>query len=278
MANFLKIYEFKFSDPYIFDGSVIEVGGKMQLQKAYSTANPSILTRKSIPLTSINSFVPSVDTPSGTEIKYTLIKDGQDYYYNAGWVVSDGSYAKANTLAEIQAYLATFTTERTRVKVRIFLHSDGTATPSISNLALGFSYTGYCSPDDVRALLGGTGTSQNIDDEDIIGVIEVADSEVDTYLSKYTLPFSSTPAQIRSWSAIIAAYNLYSSFEVVEGTTKSPHRVRYEQAISELEAINSGKKRIVGLTQNYNKPVYSTNDSTIEFENDVTLQWDNYSD
>ncbi len=280
MANFIKNYQFKFSDSYIYDESeIIMLGGKMQLQEPYSTADPFILTKKSIPLVGINSFVPSVTTPTGTAIKYTLQKDGQDYYYNSGWIVSDGSYSQANTLAEVQANLSTFTEERIRIKVKIFLHSDdGTNTPEISNLALGFIYNGYCYPDEVRALMGNAGVSENIDDEDIIGVIEIADSQIDGYLSKYTLPFESVPGQIRSFSAIIASYNLYSSFEAAQGATKSPQRVRYEQAIRELQAIHNGKKVITELTVNNYMPSYSDNEDYIEYKNDVELQFDSYND
>jgi phage gp36-like protein len=280
MPNFLKTYKFRHETLFDFDVTLIEKSGSsLQLiatTLVYSMANPSIVTKKSIPLSAINSFVPTVTTPTGTEIKYTLIKDGQDYYYNSGWIVSDGTYIKSNTLAEIQANIATFTTERTDVKIKVFLHSQtGAATPSISILSIGFTYSGYCSPDAVRRLLGGAGQSENIDDEDIIGGIEIADSQIDSYLSKYTLPLTTIPAQIRSYSAIIAAYNLYSNFEVLEGTTKSAHRVRYEKAMQELEAIHKGDKFISGLTKTDNMPSISTNDDYIEYEDDVTLQFEN---
>lgn len=281
----LKQYLFKYTDNFIFDENIIEsVSGALSLIEGYSTANfysklnPSIVTKKSIPLTAINSFVSTTTTPANTAIQYTLIKDGQDYYYNSGWVVSDGSYSQSNTLAEIQANLSTFTAERARTKIRIFLHSeDGTATPSISSLNFGFDYTGYCAPDDVRALMGNAGLT-NIDDEDLIGVIEIADDQINSYLGEYTLPLASIPSQIKSYSAVIASYNLYSSLEITEsGTTKSPQRVRYEQAIKELQSILEGKKSIAGLSRNSIDTIsYSTSETIIE-TNDPIIMFDNYT-
>lgn len=279
MAKTSKTYEFGYGDDYIFDKTKIEATGSlMQLRSPISTANPSIRTRYSIPLTAINTFIPSYSAATGSAIKYTLIKDGQDYYYSSGWVVSDGTYSQSNTLAEIQANLATFTTTRVRVKVRIFLHSDGVVVPTISTLDIGFDYEGYCTPDDVRGLLGRAGASKGINDEDIITAIETADSQINAYLSKYTLPLTTVPAQVRSYSVIIAAYNSYSSFEVAEGVTKSPHRVRYEQAMRELEKIHKGEKSITGLTANSNLTVYASNDDDgdVEYENSVELLFDRF--
>ena len=284
MPKSLKQYLFKYSDNFTFDENLIEsASGVLRLSNAYSTAydycnlNPSIATKKSIPLTAINSFVPIVTEPTGTAVQYTLIKDGQDYYYHSGWVVSNGSYSQSNTLAEIQANLSTFTTERTRVKIRIFLNSNGTATPSISSLNFGFDYTGYCTPDDVRALMGHIGSTSGIDDEDLIGVIEIADDQINSYLGEYTLPFTSTPSQIKSYSAVIAAYNLHSNLETTEGgTTKSPQRVRYEQAISELEDISKGKKVIFGLTKTDKIISYSSSETVVE-ANEPVIMFENYS-
>ena len=267
MPKTIKTYNFTQDlNKFEYDDSLIEVSsGYLKLKSTYSTNNPDIVTKKPLPLTCINSFVPTTSIPANTAIKYTLIKDGQDYYYNSGWVESDGTYSKANTLAEIQANIATFTTSRILAKVRVFLSSTtGSATPGISLLKLGYTYTGYSTPDDVRSFMGNTGLGSGVDDEDLISAIEAADSQIDAYICNYELPLASTPAQIRDYSKIIAAYNIYSSLEVVEGQTKSPQRVRYEQALKELEQVLNGKKAIQGLTALDQFTAYSTSEDLDE--------------
>ncbi|MCL5261892.1 MAG: Ig-like domain-containing protein, partial [Patescibacteria group bacterium] len=72
------------------------------------------------------------------EIKYILSNDAGStwLYYNNGWVVSDGTYSKANTAAELQSVIQSFPTGSQQLVFKAFLHSNGGQLVSLNHLAI----------------------------------------------------------------------------------------------------------------------------------------------
>ncbi|MCP4336477.1 MAG: hypothetical protein GY679_01340 [Mycoplasma sp.] len=97
----------------------------------YPTTNPTITKISGLSTDGIATFVSSKTITGSDEVKYILIKDDVEYYYNAGWVTSDGTYAQSNPEAEVSTNITTFvTTTAVDFKLKIFLHSDdGSTTP-----------------------------------------------------------------------------------------------------------------------------------------------------
>ena len=116
----------------------------------YNTGNPTIEIDASIKMEGLDSFTETESKTGSDEIKYILKKGTVWYYYNSGWIVSDGTYAQSNTAAEIETNKATFTTVDISVKVKIFLHSDdGSTTPYIDLLSIGYDFSGE-TPDTIE--------------------------------------------------------------------------------------------------------------------------------
>ena len=99
------------------------------LPDIYTTSNPTITTQASYNFKDILNFIEDATKPTGTEIKY-ILQDGLilKYWDGNNFVVSDGTYAQSNTATEIQnsKSLITF---KNKVKLIIFLNSNGRATP-----------------------------------------------------------------------------------------------------------------------------------------------------
>lgn len=120
--------------------------------QTYPTDNPTIDGSASYRIQGLDRFEETAPTkPGSDEIKYTLKKGTSWYYWNgAAWVVSDETYAQANTAAEIEANKATFTTLTITFAWRAFLHSDdGTTTPELDQLEIDYDYAGV-TPDSVE--------------------------------------------------------------------------------------------------------------------------------
>ena len=74
-------------------------------------------------------------------------RSGNYLYWNgAAWAVSDGTYAKANTAAEILANAATFTTVRINLYIYALLHSDGIIQAEIETLTITYDYAPRAKP------------------------------------------------------------------------------------------------------------------------------------
>lgn len=125
-------------------GSVDELTANLNVDIGYSTTNPYLTINSTIRTDALESFS-ETSTKNGTdEIKYTLGKNGVQYYWNGtAWAISDGTYSQASTAADIETNKASFTTIDTTLQIRIFLHSgDGSDTPEIDLLTISYSFAG----------------------------------------------------------------------------------------------------------------------------------------
>lgn len=92
----------------------------------------------------VDSFIETSTKAGSDEIKYTLAKDGTEYYWDGAiWKASDGTYAQANTAAEINTNAAAFTTVPITVTVKMMLHSDnGLTTPEADTVTVQYDHGG----------------------------------------------------------------------------------------------------------------------------------------
>lgn len=106
----------------------------------YPCTDPTVTFDDSIRGEGVLTFTETAIKAGSDEIKYTLSKDGQEYYYNGGWVTSDGTYSQANTATEINTNLP-FPSEDATTVIKMFLHSgDGSTTPSISQVDITYDF------------------------------------------------------------------------------------------------------------------------------------------
>lgn len=98
------------------------------------------------------------------------------------------------------------------------------------------------------------GTAATLDDDRLWDAIKQADSMIDSYASKYTIPrveefiaeegktITIAPAPVRYWSRDIAAYLATLTFKRSQDVTvDDPVRLRFNLAMSELVAIRDGR-------------------------------------
>jgi len=115
----------------------------------YSLENPSIVVNSSV-LTDGLSSVSEVATKTGSdEIKYLVFFGGVNFYWTgAAWAVSDGTYAQANTIIEINANAATLDLSAGgTLQGKALLHSNnGYSTPTL--LSNTYTYSFYISSTD----------------------------------------------------------------------------------------------------------------------------------
>lgn len=99
--------------------------------------------------------ISAVKTVTGSDEVKLALKKGTQFYYILGGVLteSDGTYSQSTTVEDWETYKALFTSVKTYIGVRIFLHSnDGTTTPSIDTLTIQYSYAGE-TPDTINTCL-----------------------------------------------------------------------------------------------------------------------------
>jgi len=103
------------------DNLIIEYIGRR-----YNISNPSLTVKSYTKMDGIDGFAEIATKTSGVELKYILVQNGiQKWWNGASWVTSDGTYAQSNTAAEIEANKATAITFGLALKLKVFLHSDG---------------------------------------------------------------------------------------------------------------------------------------------------------
>lgn len=89
----------------------------------------------------ISLFIATEIKPANTNIKYAMNVNGSNFYHDTNlWVSSDGTNAQANTLAEIQANIATLLTVNSTIKILIILTGDSLATPEIDLLSITYDF------------------------------------------------------------------------------------------------------------------------------------------
>lgn len=97
--------------------------------ETYDTNSPSVVANAGIQCDGIYDITST--TAGAGSVNYILEKDSIKYYYNSGWVVSNGTYAQSNTLSVLQTNLVTFTTSSILLKIYALLKSDGNQTSEI---------------------------------------------------------------------------------------------------------------------------------------------------
>ena len=125
----------------------------------YSTTDPTILNNTSFNTDAISAVTFDETTSANTAVKYTLVIDDQDKYWNgSAWVNSDGTYAQANTGAEINtnAPALTWDDDGNSVKVRAFLHTDtDLETPTLTQVSIAYDFApGAISTPDTTIVYG----------------------------------------------------------------------------------------------------------------------------
>jgi hypothetical protein len=112
--------------------------------QTYPTDDPLVTFQTTIRTDGYTSFAESSSKSGSDEIKYTLSKNGTQYYVPSNvWTVSDGSYSQMSDATDIDADAATFTTTATTSTIRARLHSEtGATTPSLTSITVEYSFAG----------------------------------------------------------------------------------------------------------------------------------------
>lgn len=106
----------------------------------YPCNSPTVTFDDTIRCEGVITFSETATKTGSDEIKYTLSKGSQEYYYSSGWVVSDGTYSQSNTATEINAALP-FPSEDATVTIKMFLYSDdGSTTPTIDQVDITYDF------------------------------------------------------------------------------------------------------------------------------------------
>lgn len=124
---------------------------------------------------------------------------------------------------------------------------------------------GYCTAEEVRAMIKDDALNaligdENIEDETereamiapiIQEAMEDADGEIDGYLAKrYPVPLSQAPKAINKLSKDIAVYNIFSRVGIREDGPDKNFLNRYQAAVKFLQLVAEGKVDIgVSSTQ-----------------------------
>lgn len=116
----------------------------------YATDNPTIdidtaLTNTNT-ISSYDSFTETIGTSGSDAVQYQLSDDNGStfkYWSGAAWVTASG-YAQSNSGSDVNTNIGTFPITASGIKVKVFLHSDdGTTTPNIGNLSIGYTKEEY---------------------------------------------------------------------------------------------------------------------------------------
>jgi hypothetical protein len=93
-------------------------------QTIYVTDNPTALFNATIKSSELLSFTQSPVAGASNITKYTIIQDGVEKYYSGGWTTSNGTYAQANTAAEINTNAESLQSNRETIQFKAHMHSD----------------------------------------------------------------------------------------------------------------------------------------------------------
>jgi len=116
----------------------------------------------------------------------------------------------------------------------------------------------YCTESDLLTLIPQkelaelTADSGDTPDSQVVAeAINLADAEIDAYLgSRYTLPLSPVPDQVKGLSMDMTLYHLYSRRSVAP----TVRRQKYETALSFLKQVAAGEQWWRGPASLWRKP------------------------
>jgi len=111
----------------------------------------------------------------------------------------------------------------------------------------------YCTENDLLTLIPQpelaeltTDSGDTPDSQVVTEAIDRADAEIDAYLgSRYALPLSPVPDQVKGLSMDMALYHLYSRRSVAPPV----RRQKYEAALSFLKQIAAGEAVLAGASE-----------------------------
>jgi len=143
----------------------------------YNTADPSLIINSGFKTTGIVSIVDTKITPANTDIKYIFCIAPSPFVSftckwndGANWVTSDDTFAQANTIAEINAAIASFDLSLGyEIKLKpIFRSTDGIDTPTLTQAVI--SYNFFAAETD-QTLCSVHGYIMDASDEPVEGAI-----------------------------------------------------------------------------------------------------------
>ena len=109
---------------------------------SFPTDNPPLRLYTSFFANSLISVSATTVESGSDEVRYVIIVDGKDYWWNgAVWAESSG-YAETNTLSEINTNASSLLADSRPISIKFYLHSnDGTTTPEVGNIIIEFDNT-----------------------------------------------------------------------------------------------------------------------------------------
>lgn len=115
----------------------------------YTLTNPSIVYNIATPMNDLDLYeLDTYSIDSNGTVKGTIIQDGQDKYYNSGWVDSDATYAQSNTESELNANISSMVLDYDDMSFRWFLHSeDGSTNVRLDGCSIGYSVMDFVVED-----------------------------------------------------------------------------------------------------------------------------------
>jgi len=117
------------------DDFSIEVTGQQYAAEGSLETNNAFVARE------FTDFQAEESAPGSTAIKYIFVINGIEYYHNGtDWVISDGSATQANTLAEVQANVATLLSLNSNCKIKVVMTGDQTETPEIDSVTVTYDF------------------------------------------------------------------------------------------------------------------------------------------
>lgn len=279
--DFALSQDYKYNDDEIIVSSgaakILGTGG------AYGTGNPYLTVRDSVIAEAISSFTETKTSGTGDLVKYILNVDMQDKWWTgSAWGTSNGSYAQSNIFSDIDANISSLISARSRVKFKAFLHShDGTTTPNLQNINMSYTFSAYCTADDVRGVMVNIDTN-NLKDEDIMTYIEAGQNIINMNISmQYDLPITNADALkvLRTMCLIIASYHLSDYLAKREKQEVSKlTKDTYSMVMETLKMIAEGKKSLTGLSLANDMMDISTLGYNATFNEGPVENWEKDSD
>lgn len=109
----------------------------------FDLTNPDILTNVSFNASTLTGFVENAVISGSDQVKYQLVLDGINKYWNGSAWVNGAGFAQSNTASEVNTNIASFltlTNGAEPVQVRMFLSSaTGGTTPEVDSLTIDFT-------------------------------------------------------------------------------------------------------------------------------------------
>lgn len=199
---------------------------------AFPTNNPTLTSKSNFLATQIQAFDAVIVAAGSDEIRFVILINNVDMYWNGSiWAIST-TFAESNTLAEIQANITTLDLGSGQpVNYKPYYHSnDGSSTPVLSEVEIDFDFFGSDVDNPNECIVFG-----KIFDEDGLPVENVAikinsTCPVAVYDGESVISFSEKETITNSfgaWSISLietTRMDIKYDFEFIDGTTTQKFR------------------------------------------------------